>query len=86
MAFQQQQHLFAAILKTDCKFFIHEQNSVMGTLNKKTIKFATSFYSSFHSKSKIKDYPVKDIFFENARIRTGIKLLLFLVVLKELLL
>ena len=68
---------FAAILKTDYKFFIHEQNSVMGTLNKKTIKFATSFYSSFHSKSKIKDYPVKDIFFENGRIRSGIKTIAF---------
>lgn len=68
---------FASIIKKDCKFFIHEQNSIMGTLNKKTAKFATTFYSSFHKESKVKDYPVKDIFFENSRIRKELKTIAF---------
>ncbi|HJE02460.1 N-acetylglucosamine transferase [Aliarcobacter thereius] len=68
---------FAAILKRDCKFFIHEQNSVIGTLNKKTMKFASAFYSSFHDNSPIKDYPVKSEFFENSRIRKELKTIAF---------
>jgi UDP-N-acetylglucosamine--N-acetylmuramyl-(pentapeptide) pyrophosphoryl-undecaprenol N-acetylglucosamine transferase len=64
---------FAAILKRDCKFFIHEQNSKMGSLNLKTMKYATKVYSSFHDFSSIKDYPVKDEFFQKARIRKELK-------------
>ncbi len=68
---------FAAILKRDCKFFIHEQNSVLGTLNQKTMKFATAVYSSFFDFSPIKDYPVKDEFFSNSRIRENLKTIAF---------
>lgn len=68
---------FAAILKRDCKFFIHEQNSVLGTLNKKTMKFATAIYSSFYSFSPIKDYPVKEEFFQKARVRKELKTIAF---------
>lgn len=68
---------FASILKKDCKFFIHEQNSIMGTLNKKTMKFATAVYSSFLSISPIKDYPVKDEFFLKSRLRKNLKTIAF---------
>jgi len=63
---------FAAILKRDCSFFIHEQNSKMGKLNELTSKFARAVYSSFLESSKIKDYPVDLKFFENARVRKEI--------------
>lgn len=68
---------FATIFKKDCNLFIHEQNSVIGTLNKKTMKFAKGFYSSFYSNSAIKDYPVKEIFFEKRRVRKELKTIAF---------
>jgi len=68
---------FAAILKKDCRFFIHEQNSKMGKLNELTSKFASSVYSSFLKSSKVKDYPVDLKFFENARLRKEIKAIAF---------
>lgn len=69
---------FASILTWGCKLYIHEQNSVMGRLNQLTSKFATEVFSSFDSKSLIKDYPVSDEFFDNARIRDEIKTIIFL--------
>jgi len=69
---------FASILTWGCKLYIHEQNSVMGRLNELTSKFATKVFSSFDSKSLIKDYPVSDEFFDNARIRDEIKTIIFL--------
>lgn len=68
---------FAAIIKRDSKFFIHEQNSKMGKLNQITSKFAKKVYSSFDKNSPVKDYPVKDIFFETARIRKTISTIAF---------
>lgn len=68
---------FAAILKSNCKFYIHEQNSRMGKLNQVTSKFATEVFSSFDNESLVKDYPVSDIFFENARVRSEIKTVAF---------
>lgn len=69
---------FASILSWGCKLYIHEQNSVMGRLNELTSRFATEVFSSFDEKSIIKDYPVSDEFFENARIRDEIKTVIFL--------
>jgi len=68
---------FAAILKRDCSFFIHEQNSKMGKLNELTSKFASAVYSSFLESSKVKDYPVDLKFFENSRVRKEIKTIAF---------
>lgn len=69
---------FASILSLKCKLYIHEQNSVMGKLNEITSRFATKVFSSFDEKSPIKDYPVSEEFFDNARIRDEIKTIIFL--------
>lgn len=68
----------AAITTVDCYLFIHEQNSVMGKLNEKTARFASEVYSSFLVDSPIKDYPVSEEFFDNARIRDELKTVIFL--------
>lgn len=68
---------FASILSWGCKLYIHEQNSVMGRLNELTSKFATRVFSSFDNKSPIKDYPVSEEFFDNARIRDELKTIAF---------
>jgi len=67
---------FAAILGNK-KFYIHEQNAVMGRLNKLLAPRATMLFSSYHD-SIIKDYPVREIFFDNARVRKEIKTIIFL--------
>lgn len=68
----------ASIFKKDCNLYLHEQNSKIGSLNQKMFKFAKKAYSSFHSFSPIKDYPVDIKFFENARIRKELKSICFL--------
>ena len=68
---------FASIIKPGCKLYIHEQNSVMGTLNKVTSKYATELFSSFEKNSKVKDYPVSKEFFELGRIRKEVKTIAF---------
>jgi len=68
---------FASILtKTD--FYIHEQNSVMGRLNKLTAKYAKEVFSSYLEDSKVKNYPINEKFFQNQRVRTDIKTVIFL--------
>lgn len=69
---------FASIFKDDCKLYIHEQNSVIGKLNKITSRFARELFSSYTKDSKVKDYPVDTVFFEEARIRERIKTIIFL--------
>ncbi len=69
---------FSSILTFGCKLYIHEQNSVMGKLNEVTSKFATGVFSSFDNKSLVKDYPVSNEFFDNARIRDKLKTIIFL--------
>ena len=56
--------------------FIHEQNSVAGTLNKILKPFAKKFFSSYGEEKF--DYPVADKFFKNARIRRELKTIIFL--------
>jgi len=68
---------FASIVKPVCKLYIHEQNSVMGTLNKVTSRFATEVFSSFDKTSIIKDYPVSQEFFELGRIRDKVNTVAF---------
>ena len=69
---------FAAILTPGCKLYIHEQNSKMGKLNQITSKFASEVFSSYEEKSLIKDYPVSSEFFEEGRVRTEVKTIIFL--------
>ena len=56
---------------------MHEQNAVMGRLNKLLAPKARMLFSSYHD-SSIKDYPIRDIYFENARVRKEIKTMIFL--------
>ncbi|MCE3047401.1 undecaprenyldiphospho-muramoylpentapeptide beta-N-acetylglucosaminyltransferase [Helicobacter kayseriensis] len=61
--------------------FIHEQNAVKGALNKLLSPFAKTLFGSFKDKHKNfiqTSYPVRDIFFESARIRKEIRCVLFL--------
>ncbi len=57
---------------------IHEQNAALGSLNRMLKPYATGFISSYLKESPIKAYPVKEIFFENARIRHEVKTIIFL--------
>ncbi|MGK0255498.1 MAG: UDP-N-acetylglucosamine--N-acetylmuramyl-(pentapeptide) pyrophosphoryl-undecaprenol N-acetylglucosamine transferase [Arcobacteraceae bacterium] len=68
---------FAGIL-TRTDFYIHEQNSIMGKLNKNTSRFAKEVFSSYLESSKVKDYPINTKFFENSRIRNELKTIIFL--------
>lgn len=57
---------------------IHEQNAALGSLNRLLKPYATAFISSYLEESPIKAYPIKQVFFENARIRDGLKTIIFL--------
>jgi len=57
---------------------IHEQNAAMGSLNKILKPVATTFISSYLEESPLKAYPIKKIFFENARVRTEVKTIIFI--------
>jgi len=68
---------FAAIItKTD--FYIHEQNSVVGRLNKLTSKYAKEVFSSYLETSKVKDYPISEKFFKYSRVRKEVETIIFL--------
>lgn len=56
--------------------FIHEQNAVPGLLNTVLRPFAKRFYSAFLDKAT--PYPVSDVFYDNARIRTKLSCMIFL--------
>lgn len=68
---------FAALLAR-VPLYIHEQNAVIGMLNKILKPFAKEFFSSYHKDSLIKDYPVSDRFFESRRIREKLNTIIFL--------
>ncbi|CZE49428.1 undecaprenyldiphospho-muramoylpentapeptide beta-N-acetylglucosaminyltransferase [Campylobacter geochelonis] len=57
-------------------FFIHEQNAMIGRLNKLLKPFAKSFYSSYEEPKF--DYPINEIFFQKARIRQNLNTIIFL--------
>jgi UDP-N-acetylglucosamine--N-acetylmuramyl-(pentapeptide) pyrophosphoryl-undecaprenol N-acetylglucosamine transferase len=67
-----------ASLFSNADFYIHEQNSIMGKLNKITSKFAKEVFSSYDKSSLIKDYPINQEFFKHTRIRNNIKTIIFL--------
>ncbi len=58
--------------------YIHEQNAVIGKLNSLLKPYAKAIFSSYFDDSPLRDYPVRDIFFQNARIRDSIKTIIFL--------
>lgn len=70
----------AAIASLTCRLplFIHEQNAVTGKLNKLLRPYAKGFYSSYEEGENHCDYPVNSRYFENSRIREGIKTVIFL--------
>ncbi len=68
---------FAAKL-TGTPLVIHEQNAALGSLNRLLKPYADVFISSYLEESPIKAYPVKAVFFENARIREKVETIIFL--------
>ncbi|EIF50332.1 undecaprenyldiphospho-muramoylpentapeptide beta-N-acetylglucosaminyltransferase [Sulfurovum sp. AR] len=57
---------------------IHEQNAALGSLNKLLKSHSAAFISSYLEESPIKAYPIKQIFFDNARIRDKVGTIIFL--------
>ncbi len=57
---------------------IHEQNAALGSLNRLLKPYADVFISSYLEESPIKAYPVKEVFFDNARIREKVETVIFL--------
>jgi UDP-N-acetylglucosamine--N-acetylmuramyl-(pentapeptide) pyrophosphoryl-undecaprenol N-acetylglucosamine transferase len=68
--------LAAILKKTD--FYIHEQNSIMGKLNKITFKYSKAVFNSYDKTSLVKDYPINNRFFKAQRVRKNIKTIIFL--------
>jgi UDP-N-acetylglucosamine--N-acetylmuramyl-(pentapeptide) pyrophosphoryl-undecaprenol N-acetylglucosamine transferase len=68
---------FASIL-TRTDFYIHEQNSIVGRLNKLTSKYAKEVFSSYLKNSKVKDYPISEKFFKLSRVRKELETVIFL--------
>ena len=68
---------FASVLLRK-PFFIHEQNAAIGRLNRLLKPYAKEFFSSYEETSTIKDYPVRQSFFDLARSRKDIKNIIFL--------
>jgi len=68
---------FAAKL-TRTPLVIHEQNAALGSLNKLLKPYANYFISSYLEESPIKAYPIKQIFFDNAHLRSKVKTIIFL--------
>lgn len=57
---------------------IHEQNAALGSLNKLMKPYAKYFISSYLDESPIHAYPIKEVFFDNAHVRSEIKTIMFL--------
>ena len=57
---------------------IHEQNAALGSLNKVLRPYAAAFISSYLEESPIHAYPIKEIFFDQARVREKVKTIIFL--------
>ncbi|WP_415397517.1 undecaprenyldiphospho-muramoylpentapeptide beta-N-acetylglucosaminyltransferase [Sulfurimonas sp. CS5] len=68
---------FASISKR-IPLFIHEQNAIEGRLNSLLKPFASNFICAYDKNSPIKGYPVKEIFYKNARVRTSLENIVFL--------
>lgn len=58
--------------------YIHEQNAITGKLNKILRPYAKRFFSSYEEGANHCDYPVNPVYFEHARVRDGVKTVIFL--------
>lgn len=67
-----------AALSLGIPFFIHEQNAVMGRLNRLLKPYAGCFFSSYDASSPVQSYPVNRQLFESAHIRKHVGSLIFL--------
>ena len=67
-----------ASLTAKVPLFIHEQNAVTGKLNNILRPYAKGFYSSYEEGQNHCDYPVSELYFQNARLRQEIKTIIFL--------
>jgi len=67
-----------ASLSKKIPLFIHEQNAIEGRLNSLLKPYAKSFISAYDSTSTIQGYPVKEVYYSSARVREGIKTIIFL--------
>ncbi|BBG66630.1 UDP-N-acetylglucosamine--N-acetylmuramyl-(pentapeptide) pyrophosphoryl-undecaprenol N-acetylglucosamine transferase [Hydrogenimonas sp.] len=65
-----------AALTLGTPLYIHEQNAVSGRLNRLLKPFAKRFFTSYGE--TLVDYPVSEVFFESARVRSGVKRVIFL--------
>lgn len=68
---------FASILLRK-PYFIHEQNAAIGKLNKLLRPYSKAFFSAYEEDSLVKDYPVRESFFEMSYTRSNIKTIIFL--------
>ncbi|MCF6173562.1 MAG: UDP-N-acetylglucosamine--N-acetylmuramyl-(pentapeptide) pyrophosphoryl-undecaprenol N-acetylglucosamine transferase [Campylobacteraceae bacterium] len=62
----------------DVNLYIHEQNAIIGRLNRLLKPFCKEFFSSYEKDSTVKDYPVNKIFFEKRKDITELKTIIFL--------
>lgn len=67
-----------AALSLGMPYYIHEQNAVMGRLNRLLRPFARCFFSSYDPKSPVRSYPVNRVLFETARERSSVGTVIFL--------
>jgi len=67
-----------AALSMRIPLVIHEQNASMGSLNKLLKPYAKEFISSYDDNSTQTPYPIKDIYFQTARVREDVKTIIFL--------
>ncbi|MBA3025428.1 MAG: undecaprenyldiphospho-muramoylpentapeptide beta-N-acetylglucosaminyltransferase [Sulfurimonas sp.] len=67
-----------ASLSLRLPLFIHEQNAVTGRLNSLLKPFSRGFISAYDKTSSIQGYPVKEIFYKNARVREKLETIIFL--------
>lgn len=67
-----------AALSLRIPFYIHEQNAVMGRLNRLLRSRADTVFSSYLPQSPVKSYPVNQNLFRTARLRTGVGTVIFL--------
>ncbi len=67
-----------ATLSRFLPLFIHEQNAVEGRLNKLLKPYARRFISAYDKNSPIQGYPVKEVFYKNARVREELRSIIFL--------
>jgi UDP-N-acetylglucosamine--N-acetylmuramyl-(pentapeptide) pyrophosphoryl-undecaprenol N-acetylglucosamine transferase len=58
--------------------YIHEQNAITGKLNTLLRPYAKGFFSSYETGTGHCDYPVNELYFQQARTRTQVKTVIFL--------